>query len=93
LIDFVNELKVLMSDNLQIGNRKHPIKIDCFTCDAPARAFITGIKNHTGYFIVVASALARGSTWFVLYETDITNFIVTFYTIYIDTIPFPHILP
>ncbi|EFN60348.1 hypothetical protein EAG_01321, partial [Camponotus floridanus] len=33
-----------------IDEKLIPVKKNAFVCDAPARAFIAGIKNHTGYF-------------------------------------------
>lgn len=51
-------LQPLVTDILRIKNnygiyieeKLILVKINAFICDAPARAFIAGIKNHTGYF-------------------------------------------
>lgn len=43
--DFVQDF---LNIQKEIGN--YLLEIDCIICDAPARSFISGIKNHTGYF-------------------------------------------
>lgn len=45
LADFVADFKDL---HIKLGSEK--VKIGAFVCDAPARSYITGIKNHTGYY-------------------------------------------
>jgi len=50
LSTFVNETLQLCTDGITIGSHKHTINVQGFICDAPARAYILGIKNHTGYF-------------------------------------------
>lgn len=44
LEDFVNDMKKLLEDGLQIqpSNKNIKIKIRCFICDSPARAYIKG---------------------------------------------------
>jgi hypothetical protein len=49
LIDFVTECCTLMKDGLTVDHETKKIKIHSFVCDAPARAFIKGIKSPTGY--------------------------------------------
>jgi hypothetical protein len=47
--EFVNEALELVQNGLTIGNQVIRVTIHSFVCDAPARAFIKGIKNHSGY--------------------------------------------
>jgi len=47
--DFVQELQCLPETGLTCNNNHLTIHIDCFVCDAPARAFIKNIKGHGGY--------------------------------------------
>lgn len=42
LEDFVIEMRTLLEDGIQHGVKKIRIKIRCFVCDSPARAFIKG---------------------------------------------------
>ena len=49
LTDFVTELKDLMSDGLQYNGNVHTVTVSAFVCDAPARAFVKGVKSHSGY--------------------------------------------
>lgn len=50
LEDFVHELNYLITNGFSTNDITYPVKIHSFICDAPARAFICGIKNHTGYY-------------------------------------------
>lgn len=43
LSDFVTEMKMLLDIGICINDRKICVKIKCFVCDSPARAFIKGI--------------------------------------------------
>ena len=49
LKNFVEEMSLLIEDGVVVDNIKYPVKIVCFTCDAPARALLKGIVQHTGY--------------------------------------------
>ena len=50
LADFINEMKILKNDGLVItANKTITVSIKCFVCDAPARAFLKCVVNHTGY--------------------------------------------
>ena len=50
LADFINEMKILKNDGLVItANKAITVSIKCFVCDAPARAFLKCVVNHTGY--------------------------------------------
>ena len=49
LEEFVEETKRLVEEGLLIDNRSYSVEIHSFVCDAPARAFIKGIKGHSGY--------------------------------------------
>lgn len=50
LSDFVEELNILKNAGIQVnGNSKNlPLVIRCFSCDAPARAYLCGIIYHNG---------------------------------------------
>lgn len=50
LKDFVPELKDLMENGIIINDTKYTIFVRSFICDAPARAFLKGIKGHGGYY-------------------------------------------
>ncbi len=47
--NFVNETLFLLQNGLVINGKQLAIKIHSFICDAPARAFVKGIKCHSGY--------------------------------------------
>ena len=49
LRDLINECKVLLREGLNIQDRVIEIIIFCFVCDAPARAYLKGIVNPSGY--------------------------------------------
>lgn len=50
LQDFVDEAIELTKSGFSQDGRSAQIIIKGFICDAPARAFITCIKSHTGYY-------------------------------------------
>ena len=50
LKSFVEELNNLLVNRIDIAGKHFNIKIICFICDRPARAFIKCIKGHTGYY-------------------------------------------
>ncbi|KAB0795128.1 hypothetical protein PPYR_11967 [Photinus pyralis] len=39
-----------MQNNLCVDGQQIKLKINSLVCDAPAKAFICGVKHHTGYF-------------------------------------------
>lgn len=47
LKEFVNEVKEIKRNKLEIDGRLINLKIRLFICDAPARAFLTGAVGHT----------------------------------------------
>lgn len=47
---FVQSANELYKNGIEVENKIVSFKISAFICDAPARAFISGIKNHNGYF-------------------------------------------
>lgn len=47
LAEFVNEIRQLNIEGLLINGKNVTLKIRCFICDAPARAYITGTVGHT----------------------------------------------
>ena len=50
LNEFVSEVSALCSEGLTTESGTISIRVRNFICDAPARAFVCAIKNHTGYF-------------------------------------------
>ncbi|ODN01297.1 hypothetical protein Ocin01_05388 [Orchesella cincta] len=50
LKDFVEESCLLYKNGISYSGETVNFKICAFICDAPARAYITQIKSHTGYF-------------------------------------------
>jgi hypothetical protein len=49
MADFVKEASELLKDGITVDNVTTVVKIHCFVCDAPARAYVKGIKSHSGY--------------------------------------------
>lgn len=45
----VDELKILIDDGFSFAGHQFKISRIIFVCDSPARAFITGVKYHSGY--------------------------------------------
>ena len=50
LADFLSELQTLLVDGMRHGNDLVNIAVDCFICDAPARAYLKNIKSHCGFY-------------------------------------------
>lgn len=50
LRSFVNEAKTICAEGIIIGSKNIAVQVNSIICDAPARAFVCGIKGHTGYF-------------------------------------------
>lgn len=50
LIDFINDFIFLLQNGITVSNIKYTIAMGVILCDAPARAFITYTKSHSGYF-------------------------------------------
>jgi hypothetical protein len=48
LKDFVVELKELLSIGIVVKEVRYSVKVRCFVCDAPARAYVKGVQGHTG---------------------------------------------
>ena len=48
LRDFLNEYSLLKQIGISYNGHVLPVSINFFCCDAPARAFLKKIKNHTG---------------------------------------------
>ncbi|KYN06764.1 hypothetical protein ALC62_02282 [Cyphomyrmex costatus] len=49
LKDFIDELIALQNDGINYNGQVFRIFVNCFICDAPARAYLKCIKCHTGY--------------------------------------------
>lgn len=48
---FVTEAKrIVQSGGILVKGTAVEVVLNCFICDAPAKAFISGTKNHNGYF-------------------------------------------
>lgn len=50
LTPFVNDFILFLQNGITVSNVKYNVSIKAILCDAPARAFITYTKSHTGYF-------------------------------------------
>lgn len=52
LSDFVNELKILLVNGVNVTPRliHKPLMIRCFVCDAPARSFLAGVHGHQALY-------------------------------------------
>lgn len=49
LAEFVDDAIDIVNNGVFIQGKLYKVKIKSFVCDAPAKAFIKCIKNHTGY--------------------------------------------
>ncbi|XP_036146914.1 uncharacterized protein LOC118646990 [Monomorium pharaonis] len=47
---FIEEATNLVQNGFTYADNNIPFYIDCFICDAPARAYICCIKGHSGYY-------------------------------------------
>lgn len=47
---FVEEYLSLKITGLVLQNKSYSIQLNCVICDAPAKAFISNTKHHSGYF-------------------------------------------
>lgn len=45
-LPFVNELRPILLDGLHINSNKISVKVRCFICDSPARAFVKGTNIY-----------------------------------------------
>ncbi|KAJ8678101.1 hypothetical protein QAD02_013888 [Eretmocerus hayati] len=50
MVEFIQELNHLYKEGIIIDDRKFKIRIKCFCCDRPARAFLKCIVNHEAYY-------------------------------------------
>ena len=50
LQDFISEINRLQANGTTIMDRRFNVRIHCFICDTPARAFIKGTKGHTCFY-------------------------------------------
>jgi len=48
--EFVKELKELIEEGTDFHDRILQVKVRAFIFDAPARAFILGVKHHSGFY-------------------------------------------
>ena len=49
LQEFVFETNDLVNSGFVIESKKYFLKLHSFVCDAPARAYVKGVKQHSGY--------------------------------------------
>lgn len=49
-VEFIEEINNLLENGLMFNEKHYYVEILCFTCDAPARAFIKAIKGHNGKY-------------------------------------------
>lgn len=49
LEEFVNDIIAIINEGFTFNNKRYSVKIYSFVCDAPAKAFITYCKGHSGY--------------------------------------------
>ncbi|XP_077540823.1 uncharacterized protein LOC144153059 [Haemaphysalis longicornis] len=47
---FVEELNALGTSGIVVGTARIPVRLNALVCDAPAKAFVLCIKQHTGYY-------------------------------------------
>lgn len=47
---FVDDMKDIQAKGIEINGRKIEIRLNAIICDAPARAWLTLTKSHSGYF-------------------------------------------
>lgn len=50
LKDFIDEISPYLRDGLDLRGHVYRFELHCLLADAPARAFLLGIKFPTGYF-------------------------------------------
>lgn len=48
--DFILEIINLIRRGLTVSQTRFNVRIHCFECDTPARAFLKGTKGHTGFY-------------------------------------------
>ena len=46
----ISEVNLLQVNGITIMDQRFNVRIHCFVCDTPARAFIKGTKGHTGFY-------------------------------------------
>ena len=49
-LPFVDEMEGIAKNGIIINGKTFHVVLDAIICDAPARAFIKGIKSHSGYY-------------------------------------------
>jgi len=50
LKQFICELKGLLESGLKFGNKLITVHVLAFICDAPAKSYLKGVKNHNSYW-------------------------------------------
>ena len=59
--EFVDEAKQLVDNGLCVDGNDFGVELNSFVCDAPARAMLTNVKSHGGYYMAVISACRKVS--------------------------------
>lgn len=69
LEDFINEMETLLREGIYLQNsgRRFTIKIRCFICDSPARAYIKGTYMTTSTYTSVSRILSYLPTYYKYY--------------------------
>ena len=49
LHDFIEEMKVIEAEGIEIEGKHHGLKLSAVICDAPAHSFVKNVKGHSGY--------------------------------------------
>lgn len=47
---FIDELKLLVQNGIEIDNKVYGVSVRVFCCDAPAKSYILKIKGHSGFY-------------------------------------------
>ncbi|XP_033213991.1 uncharacterized protein LOC117171053 [Belonocnema kinseyi] len=50
LENFIQDLNNLLENGIEISDRHYEVRLKCFICDTPARAYFKGTAGHTGRY-------------------------------------------
>lgn len=48
--DFAPDLDELLDNGIEVEEKKYEVKVNCFVCDLPAKAYVTNTVGHTAYW-------------------------------------------
>lgn len=57
LLDFVNEMKNILTNGITVESKHYSIEIKALLCDAPAKSFVLKVQGRTGIILVFAVLL------------------------------------